>query len=72
MREEILELLKDGKALDMLDISKKLGYTKDMDELLASKLTEMVNNYDWIGKIDMITFLRDYGKCFNINYMLNK
>ena len=46
MREEILELLKDGKALDMLDISKKLGYTKDMDELLASKLTEMVNNYD--------------------------
>lgn len=33
---------------------------------------EMVNNYDWIGKIDMITFLRDYGKCFNVNYMLNK
>ncbi len=46
MREEILELLKDGKALDMLEISKKLGYTKEMDELLASKLTEMVNNYD--------------------------
>lgn len=33
---------------------------------------EMVNNYDWIGKIDMITFLRDYGKCFNVAYMLNK
>ena len=46
MREEILDLLKDGKALDMVEISKKLGYTKDMDELLASKLTEMVNNYD--------------------------
>ena len=46
MREEILNLLKDGKALDMLEISTKLGYTKDMDELLASKLTEMVNNYD--------------------------
>ena len=46
MREEILELLKDGRALDFLDISKKLGYTKDMDELLASKLTEMVNNCD--------------------------
>ena len=46
MREEILKLLKDGKALDMLEISKKLGYTKEMDELLASKLTEMVNNYD--------------------------
>ncbi len=46
MREEILNLLKDGKALDFFEISKKLGYTKDMDELLASKLTEMVNNYD--------------------------
>ena len=46
MKEEILELLKDGKALDFLDISKKLGYTKDMDELLASKLTEMVNDRD--------------------------
>lgn len=33
---------------------------------------EMVNNYDWIGKLDLITFLRDYGKLFNVNYMINK
>lgn len=33
---------------------------------------EMVNNYDWIKGIDLITFLRDYGKSFNVNYMLNK
>lgn len=31
-----------------------------------------VNNYDWIGKIDMISFLRDYGKHFSINYMIAK
>lgn len=31
-----------------------------------------VNNYDWLSKIDLITFLRDYGKNFNINYMLAK
>src|SRR5690606_1275165 len=31
-----------------------------------------VNNYDWISKIDTITFLRDYGKYFNIAYMLAK
>ena len=31
-----------------------------------------VNNYDWIQKIDMIGFLRDYGKQFSINYMLAK
>ena len=46
MREEILELLKNGKSLDFFEISRSLGYTKEMDELLASKLCEMVNNYD--------------------------
>ena len=33
---------------------------------------EVVNNYDWIGKMDVITFLRDIGKDFNLNYMLAK
>lgn len=32
----------------------------------------MVNNMDWIGQIDMITFLRDYGKHIGVNYMLAK
>ncbi len=33
---------------------------------------EVVNNYDWIKDINIIDFLRDYGKFFNINYMLDK
>lgn len=33
---------------------------------------EVVNNYEWISKYDIITFLRDIGKHFNINYMMNK
>lgn len=33
---------------------------------------EVVNNYDWIKKINTLDFLRDYGKFFNINYMLDK
>ncbi|MEW9500700.1 tyrosine--tRNA ligase [Jeotgalibacillus marinus] len=32
----------------------------------------MVNNHDWIGEIDMISFLRDYGKYIGVNYMLAK
>lgn len=36
------------------------------------KEATFVNNNDWISKIDMISFLRDYGKNFNINYMLSK
>jgi len=33
---------------------------------------EVVNNYDWIKDINILDFLRDYGKYFNINYMLDK
>ena len=33
---------------------------------------EIVNNNDWCQDITFIDFLRDYGKYFNINYMLNK
>ena len=33
---------------------------------------EFVNNYDWSKDVDFITFLREYGKFFNINYMINK
>ena len=32
----------------------------------------VVNNFDWIKGINVIDFLRDYGKYFNINYMLDK
>ncbi len=33
---------------------------------------EMVNNIDWTKNVTYIDFLRDYGKFFNINYMINK
>ncbi|MBL4566738.1 MAG: tyrosine--tRNA ligase [Porticoccus sp.] len=33
---------------------------------------EVVNNLDWIGKIDLLSFLRDVGKHFSINNMVNK
>ena len=32
----------------------------------------LVSNYDWLGDLSMIDFLRDYGKYFSINYMLSK
>ena len=31
-----------------------------------------VNNYDWLSKLTLLDFLRDYGKLFNINTMLAK
>lgn len=45
---------------------------KQISQYLDPKDTIYVNNYDWISQIDMISFLRDYGKHFNINYMLSK
>lgn len=33
---------------------------------------EVVNNLDWIKDINTLDFLRDFGKYFNINYMLSK
>jgi len=33
---------------------------------------KVVNNFDWTGDLDVITFLRDIGKNFGLNYMLAK
>lgn len=33
---------------------------------------QVVNNYDWSKDINFIDYLRDYGKYFNVNYMLDK
>jgi tyrosyl-tRNA synthetase len=32
----------------------------------------IVNNYDWLGHMETLDFLRDYGKYFPISYMLSK
>jgi tyrosyl-tRNA synthetase len=32
----------------------------------------IVNNADWLGSIDVLSFLRDIGKHFTVNYMLQK
>lgn len=32
----------------------------------------LVNNYDWVGEMSVIDFLRDYGKLVNVNYLLAK
>ncbi|GAB2191443.1 tyrosine--tRNA ligase [Sessilibacter sp. MAH1] len=32
----------------------------------------VVNNLDWVGKLDLVSFLRDVGKHFSVNNMINK
>ncbi|QFF99721.1 tyrosine--tRNA ligase [Psychrobacillus glaciei] len=38
----------------------------------AENGAQMVNNYDWNGSMNVVEFLRDFGKLININYMLGK
>ena len=45
------------------------GLSKQIKKIISAK---MVNNYDWTKKYDVISFLRDIGKHFNINNMLAK
>lgn len=52
------ELMKNSEAL-----------TKQATEIFGFKV---VNNYDWLKNINMIDYLRDFGKYFNVNYMLSK
>lgn len=33
---------------------------------------QVISNYEWLGQMTTIEFLRDYGKYFSINYMLSK
>ena len=46
--------------------------TKQMKHLFGKDNITIVNNREWLSKIDLLSFLRDYGKLFNVNTMLNK
>lgn len=38
----------------------------------AGNPARIANNADWLGSVDLLTFLRDAGKHFTVNYMLQK
>lgn len=38
----------------------------------AVKAAEIVNNFDWIGKMSAIDYLREAGKYFTVNHMMGK
>lgn len=48
------------------------GITAQVTKLFGAGDTQIVNNNDWLGKLTLTDFLRDYGKLFSINVMLKK
>ena len=63
-----------GKGERPLQSKEEIAYNYEKIAHQVEKITgcEIVNNLDWIKEIDVISFLRDYGKHFTINYMLDK
>lgn len=51
-------------------IKKQMRRFLDFDN--GPNKAEIVNNYDWMGKVTYLEFLRDIGKMFSVNAMLAK
>jgi len=60
---------KDSLANNTASIHHQLQRFIDLDHKDKGML---VNNYDWLSPLNMLDYLRDYGKYFTINYMLSK
>lgn len=50
----------------------EVALTKMMTNLFGTENFKIVNNYEWLSQISLLEFLRDYGKLFSVNTMLNK
>ncbi len=65
---------KDERSLNSKETV--VEYSNKIHDQLVKYLNEdnttFVNNYDWTCNLNVLDFLRDYGKSFNINYMINK
>src|ERR1043166_1234732 len=57
-------------AVNVKGIRAQLERFLDFDS--KTNAARIVDNADWLGTIDLLTFLRDVGKHFTVNYMLQK
>ena len=68
-----------SKERNLLDKETAKQNTKAIHDQLARfldlddpKKGVLLNNYDWLSKLSLLDYLRDYAKFFNINYMISK
>jgi tyrosyl-tRNA synthetase len=67
---ERLLLTLDQIAANVDGIKPQLAHFLDFDR--AENPARVVNNADWLASFDLLGFLRDTGKHFTVNYMLQK
>ena len=63
-------LTEEQIALNVAGLKAQMERIFDFSE--TDNGAQLVNNYDWVGKLSVIDFLRDYGKLVNVNYLLAK
>ena len=63
----------ERNLLDMETLaSNKAAVSAQVKNLFAGKEFTLVDNYDWLSKLDLITFLRDTGKHFNMSMLVQR
>lgn len=65
----------ERKLLDVRQVSANVASIKKQLERFIITTDDnglIISNQDWLANMTMIEFLRDYGKYFSINYMLDK
>jgi tyrosyl-tRNA synthetase len=68
--QERVLLASEQLDANVAGIRAQLARFLDVDA--SANRARLVNNADWLGTIDLLSFLRDAGKHFTVNYMLQK
>jgi tyrosyl-tRNA synthetase len=68
--QERLLLSRDQIEQNVAGIRAQLSHFLDFDASINP--ARLVNNADWLASFDLLGFLRDTGKYFTVNYMLQK
>jgi tyrosyl-tRNA synthetase len=62
----------ERSMMDWDTISRNVAGISTVITSILGEDVEIVNNFDWMRDINMLSFLRDYGKAFTVNNMINK
>src|SRR5215471_16842084 len=60
------------EELDQNVVGVRAQLERFLDFGAGRNAARIVNNAEWLGTIDLLSFLRDAGKHFTVNYMLQK
>jgi tyrosyl-tRNA synthetase len=68
---------KERNLLTLEQVEKNMETVKEqfrqfLDFDCGANSAMIINNYDWLGKLSFIDFLRDTGKHFSVNYMIGR